>query len=110
VVLWSSGSEDLCPRTDTRVQNRGAIMEILSRVFGGILLSFVVTSADAIIMLDPTPSGTGNNVQSNDQPPNQTGTTIFGNINDPNDTLVRFTGAVYKHSGPNDPLTRASPN
>jgi hypothetical protein len=66
-------------------------MEILSRVFGGILLSFVVTSADAIIMLDPTPSGTGNNVQFNDQSPNQTGTTIFGNINDPNDTLVRFT-------------------
>jgi hypothetical protein len=66
-------------------------MKILSRVFGGILLSFVVTSADAIIMLDPSPSGTGNNVQFNDQPPNQMGTTIFGNISDPNNTLVRFT-------------------
>jgi hypothetical protein len=66
-------------------------MKILSRALGGILLSLVVTSADAIIMLDPTPSGTGNNVVFNLQPPNQMGTTIFGNINDPNNTLVQFT-------------------
>jgi hypothetical protein len=66
-------------------------MKILSRALGGILLSLVVTSADAIIMLDPTPSGTGNNVVFNLQPPDQTGTTIFGNINDPNNTLVQFT-------------------
>jgi hypothetical protein len=66
-------------------------MKMLSRALGGILLSLAVTSADAIIIFDPTPSGTGNNVQFNDQPPNQTGTTIFGNINDPNDTLVQFT-------------------
>jgi hypothetical protein len=66
-------------------------MQILSRALGAILLSLVVTSADAIIMLDPTPSGTGNNVVFNLQPPDQTGTTIFGNINDPNNTLVQFT-------------------
>ena len=66
-------------------------MKILSRALGGILLSLVVTSANAIIMLDPTPSGTGNNVVFNLQPPNQMGTTIFGNINDPNNTLVQFT-------------------
>jgi hypothetical protein len=66
-------------------------MKTLSRVLGGVLLSFVVTSANAIIILDPTPSGTGNNVVFNQQPPNQMGTTVFGNINDPNDTLVQFT-------------------
>ena len=66
-------------------------MKILSRALGGILLSLVVTSANAIIMLDPTPSGTGNNVMFNLQPPNQMGTTIFGNINDPSNTLVQFT-------------------
>jgi hypothetical protein len=47
-------------------------------------------SADAIIIISPTPAGTGNNVVFNLQPPNQTGTTIFGNINDPNNTLVQF--------------------
>jgi hypothetical protein len=66
-------------------------MKILPRALGTILLSLVATSADAVIMFSPTPSGTGNNVQFNDQPPDQTGTTIFGNINDPNDTLVQFT-------------------
>jgi hypothetical protein len=70
---------------------RGVNVKILSRVLGGFLLSFVATSAGAVIMLDPTPSGTGNNVQFNDQLPNQMGMTVFGNINDPNDTLVRFT-------------------
>jgi hypothetical protein len=66
-------------------------MKFLSRALGGILLSLVVTSAGATIILDPTPAGTGNNVLFNLQPPNQTGTTIFGNINDPNNTLVQFT-------------------
>jgi hypothetical protein len=66
-------------------------MKIASRVLGGILLSLVVTSADATIIFNATPSGTGNNVQFNDQPPDQMGTTIFGNINDPNNTLVQFT-------------------
>jgi hypothetical protein len=66
-------------------------MKILPRVLGGILLSLIVTSAGATIILDPTPAGTGNNVLFNLQPPNQTGTTIFGNINDPNNTLVQFT-------------------
>jgi hypothetical protein len=66
-------------------------MKILSRVLGGLLVSFIVTSAGATIILDPTPSGTGNNVVFNLQPPNQQGTTIFGNINDPNNTLVQFT-------------------
>jgi hypothetical protein len=42
-------------------------------------------------MLDPTPTGTGNNVVFNLQPPNQMGTTVLGNINDPNNTLVQFT-------------------
>ena len=66
-------------------------MKIRSGVLGGILLSFLATSAGATIIFNAIPSGTGNNVQFNDQPPNQTGMTIFGNINDPNDTLVQFT-------------------
>ena len=65
-------------------------MKILSRVLGGLLVSFIVTSAGATIILDPTPSGTGNNVVFNLQT-NPPGTTIFGNINDPNNTLVQFT-------------------
>jgi hypothetical protein len=70
----------------------GRSMKILSRALGAVLLSLVATSADAIIMLDPTPSGTGNNVVFNLQPPeNKMGTTIFGNINNPNNTLVQFT-------------------
>jgi hypothetical protein len=66
-------------------------MKIRSGILGGILLSFIATSAGANIIFNAVPSGTGNNVQFNDQPPTQMGTTIFGNINDPNDTLVRFT-------------------
>ena len=66
-------------------------MKILSGILGGILLSFIATSAGATIIFNAIPSGTGNNVQFNDQPPDQRGTTIFGNINDPNDTLVQFT-------------------
>ena len=66
-------------------------MKILPRLLASVLLSLVATSAGAVIMFSPTPSGTGNNVVFNLQPPNQTGTTIFGNINDPNDTLVQFT-------------------
>jgi hypothetical protein len=65
-------------------------MKIFSLALGSILLSLVVTSAGADIILDPTPSGTGNNVVFNLQPKDQTGTTIFGNINDPNNTLVQF--------------------
>jgi hypothetical protein len=66
-------------------------MKILPRVLGGLLVSFIVTSASATIILDPTPTGTGNNVFFNQQPPNQMGTTVFGNINDPANTLVQFT-------------------
>ena len=66
-------------------------MKIVSRVLGGILLSFIDTSAGADIIFNAIPSGTGNNVRFNLQPPDQMGTTIFGNINDPNDTLVQFT-------------------
>ena len=66
-------------------------MKILPRILASVLLSLVATSADAVIMLSPTPSGTGNNVVFNLQPPNQTGTTIFGNINDVTNTLVEFT-------------------
>jgi hypothetical protein len=65
-------------------------MNILSCAFGGMLLSFLATSAGANIIFNPVPSGTGSNVQFNDQAPNQTGTAIFGNINDPNNTLVQF--------------------
>jgi hypothetical protein len=68
-------------------------MKIVSGILGGILLSFIVTSAGATIIFNASPSGTGNNVQFNDQPSNQSGTTIFGNINDPNDTLVQFTSS-----------------
>jgi len=66
-------------------------MKILPRLIGSVLLSLVATSAGAVIMFGPTPSGTGNNVVFNLQPPDQTGTTVFGNINDPNNTLVQFT-------------------
>jgi hypothetical protein len=66
-------------------------MKILPRLVASVLLSLVATSAGAVIMFSPTPSGTGNNVVFNLQPPDQTGTTIFGNINDPNNTLVQFT-------------------
>ena len=68
-------------------------MKILSGILGGILLSFIATSAGATIIFNAVPSGTGNNVQFNDQPPIQMGTTIFGNINDPNNTLVQFTSS-----------------
>ena len=66
-------------------------MKMLPRLLASVLLSLVATSANAVIMFSPTPSGTGNNVVFNLQPPDQTGTTIFGNINDPNNTLVQFT-------------------
>jgi hypothetical protein len=65
-------------------------MKILPCALGGILLSFLATSAGANIILNAVPSGTGNNVQFTDQPPTQSGTTIFGNINNPNNTLVQF--------------------
>jgi hypothetical protein len=65
-------------------------MKAILQVLGGIVLSLVVTSANADILFSPTPSGTGSNVVFNLQPPDQTGTTIFGNIN-VTDTLVRFT-------------------
>ena len=68
-------------------------MKVLSGILGGILLSFLATSAGANIIFNAVPSGTGNNVQFNEQPPTQSGTTIFGNINDPNDTLVQFTSS-----------------
>jgi hypothetical protein len=66
-------------------------MKIFPRLVASVLLSLVATSAGAVIMFSPTPSGTGNNVVFNLQPPDQTGTTIFGNINDPTNTLVQFT-------------------
>ena len=65
-------------------------MKILPRLIGSVLLSLVATSAGAVIMFSPTPSGTGNNVVFNQQPPDQTGTTVFGTIN-VTDTLVQFT-------------------
>ena len=65
-------------------------MNILSRLLASALVSLVATSANAVIMFSPTPSGTGNNVVFNQLPPDQTGTTVFGNIN-VTDTLVQFT-------------------
>jgi hypothetical protein len=78
-------------RRGTAHSKRGDLMKIWTRVLGSIVLSLVATSAGATIILDPTPSGTGNNVVFNQQPPNQMGTTVFGNINDPANTLVQFT-------------------
>jgi hypothetical protein len=63
----------------------------LSGILGGILLSFIATSAGATIIFDPTPAGTGNNVLFNQQPSDQSGNTVRGNINDANNTLVQFT-------------------
>jgi hypothetical protein len=37
-------------------------MKILAGIVGSILLSLAATSAGAVIMFSPTPSGTGNNV------------------------------------------------
>ena len=48
-------------------------MKILSGILGGILLSFLATSAGATIIFNAVPSGTGNNVQFNDQPPIRAG-------------------------------------
>jgi hypothetical protein len=56
-----------------------------------LLGSLLASPAQSVILFDPNPSGTGNNVGFNLQPPDQTGTTVFGNINDPSDTLVQFT-------------------
>ena len=77
-------------RIDSGEKGDGPV-KILSGIIASILLSLAATSAGAVIMLSPTPSGTGNNVLFNLQPPNQTGTTIFGNINDVTNTLVDFT-------------------
>jgi hypothetical protein len=66
-------------------------MKIVSGIFGGILLSFIATSAGATIIFDPTPAGTGNNVLFNQQPADQSGNIVRGNINDANNTLVQFT-------------------
>ena len=57
----------------------------------GSALLVSIASAQATIIFDPTPAGTGDNVVFNQQPASQSGTTILGNINDPNDTLVQFT-------------------
>ena len=57
---------------------------------GTALLMSIASTAQATIIFDPTPAGTGNNVVFNQQPPAQSGTTVFGNINDPNNTLVQF--------------------
>jgi hypothetical protein len=80
-------------------------MKILPRLIASVLLSLVATSAGAVIMFSPTPSGTGNNVVFNQQPPDQTGTTVFGNI-----SVNRHARAVYEHSGPDDSFTGSSPN
>jgi len=66
-------------------------MKVLSGILGGILLSFLTTSAGATIIFDPTPAGTGNNVLFNLQPSDQSGNIVRGNINDANNTLVEFT-------------------
>ena len=66
-------------------------MKILAGIVASILLSLAATSAGAVIMFSPTPSGTGDDVVFNLQPPGQIGTTIFGNINNPTHTLVQFT-------------------
>ena len=57
---------------------------------GTALLMSIASGAQATIIFDPTPAGTGNNVVFNQQPPDQSGTTVFGNINDQNNTLVQF--------------------
>ena len=72
---------------------KGISMSVLPRLLASVLLALVATSANAVIMFSPTPSGTGNNVTFNLQLPDQTGTTIFGNINDAANTLVQFTSS-----------------
>ena len=47
-------------------------MKILSGILG-VILSFIASSAGATIIFNAVPSGTGNNVEFNDQPPTQSG-------------------------------------
>jgi hypothetical protein len=68
---------------------KGSVMGKWGLAVGSALLVSVASGAQANIILDPTPAGTGNNVVFNQQPANQSGTTIFGNINS-NNTLVQF--------------------
>ena len=66
---------DLSPSSRFHTRHLGArhtgrhYMKILSGILGGILLSFIATSAGATIIFNAVPSGTGNDVQFNDQPP-----------------------------------------
>jgi hypothetical protein len=63
------------------------------RLFFGLLLAAAIGhAANANIIILTSPSGTGDNVQFNDQPKDQTGNPVFGNINNAASTLVLLTG------------------
>ena len=56
-------------------------MKIFGRLLGGILLLSGASYAQADIIFNASPSGTGNNVLFNQQPNDQTGNPVLGNIN-----------------------------
>jgi hypothetical protein len=66
-------------------------MKVLGRLLGGLLLLCGATYAQANIIFDASPSGTGNNVLFNQQPNDQTGNPVFGNINVTGNPAVRFS-------------------
>jgi hypothetical protein len=66
-------------------------MKIFGRLLGGVLLLGGASYAQADIIFNASPSGTGDNVLFNQQPNNQTGNPVFGNINVTGNPTVRFS-------------------
>jgi hypothetical protein len=65
-------------------------MKIVGRLLGGVLLLCGASYAQADIIFNASPSGTGDNVLFNQQPNNQTGNPVFGNINVTGNPTVVF--------------------
>ena len=66
-------------------------MKVYGRLLGGVLLLCGASYAQADIIFNASPSGTGDNVLFNQQPNNQTGNPVFGNINVTGNPTVRFS-------------------
>ena len=65
-------------------------MKVYGRLLGGVLLLCGASYAQADIIFNASPSGTGDNVLFNQQPNNQTGNPVFGNINVTGNPTVGF--------------------
>ena len=59
---------------------------------GSALLVGAASGAQADIMFDPTPAGTGNNVLFKCEPTQTNVGTVLGNVNNPQNSVVRFRG------------------